>query len=95
MTIATDHRLNTLFAMAPTRELAEALRMLADQPVTSETAQAHAWLIDELERRYPSASDAVGDAFLAAELHAKETGVAEELDYVEVLIGAIPAKAMR
>jgi hypothetical protein len=42
------------------------------------------WVIQVLEERYPAASDAVGDAFDAAE------ALGEDIDYVATLIAAIP-----
>jgi hypothetical protein len=94
--IAVDQHLNALFANAPTRDLADALRTVADGPRTPATTQAHAWLIDELERRHPGAAEVVADAFLRAELRAMETGEpAGDVDYVETLLSTIPAKDLR
>lgn len=75
----------------PTATLITSLRAIAD-PQTPEERMVRAWIIDELEERHPAASDAVSTAFEASEarIMAGEENV-PEVDYVVVLLGAIPA----
>lgn len=81
-----------LTASKPTRTLAGSLRMIkakidADPQHADGAAWrlTHSWIIGELETRYPAASDAVEAAFIAA-----EDDPSIEVDYVAVLLGAIP-----
>lgn len=76
----------------PTAVLATSLRMIAD-PKTPEERMVRAWIIDALEERFPDASAAVEIAFDSAQLAMMETGVEPEVDYVAVLLGAIPEVA--
>lgn len=83
-----EQRRKALFARTPDRTLVDSLRTLAATPpaeVTAETRLVHAWTIDEIERRFPAAAEAVGAAFEAAEA----TGA--DVDYVAVLLANIPA----
>ena len=51
---------------------------------------SRAWIIDELERRFPAASDAVEAAMLEAETAYMAGGEYTEVDYVGVLLAHIP-----
>lgn len=91
----TDPRVLAKMNGIATPMLVQTLR-IADAQTTEEIAkhvpnpelrQARAWMIQELERRFPAASDAVQAAFDAAEL----AGGDDEVDYVAVLLANIPA----
>jgi hypothetical protein len=79
-----------LFARATTVTLINALKILeaktVDGKLSQEETMARAWIIDELELRFPKASDAVHDAFEAAET---APGEYVEVDYVAALLANI------
>lgn len=89
---ATEAEARAKLAATPTKTLAESLRLVAD-PKLPEERMVRAWIIDTLENRYPDASAAVELAFDSAQLALMETGVEPEVDYVAVLLGAIPEVA--
>ncbi len=89
MIATTAAKLTALFARSSTRTLVESLRTLDATPRTPDHSWARAKPIAELDRRYPAASTAVEAAFEAAELRT-EAGEDVEVDYVAVLIAAIP-----
>jgi hypothetical protein len=82
-----------LTAAQPTATLVTSLRAIVD-PKTPEERMVHAWIIDALEERYPAAGAAVEKAFDEAEQKAIMSGElahpAEDVDYVAVLLAAIP-----
>jgi hypothetical protein len=92
-------RLTALFAKAATPALVEALRTLEAKRTTGRLDQfelmSRAWTIDELERRFPAASDAVEAAMLEAETTYMAGGEYTEVDYVGVLLAHIPAGGTR
>ncbi|MCW6008695.1 hypothetical protein K1W54_29735 [Micromonospora sp. CPCC 205371] len=95
MTAGTvEQRLTSLFARSTTAALVDSLRTLDATPPSPERNWARAKTIEELERRYPAAAQAVEDAFYAAEFQI-ENGVDVPVDYVAVLIAAIPAEEIR
>lgn len=55
-------------------------------------AMVRAWTIEELERRYPAASNAVQSAFDAAGEAELKTGESVHVDYVHVLVEAVLAE---
>lgn len=74
---------------ASTAELCNALRAVAALDRMPEAPRMQAWLIGELERRHPAASEAVQQAFEQAE-HAEQAGAEPvDVDYVAVLVTAI------
>jgi hypothetical protein len=83
-----------LFARAATPAMVEALRTLEAKRTTGRLDQhelmSRAWTIDELERRFPAASDAVEAAMLEAETAYMAGGEYTEVDYVGVLLAHIP-----
>lgn len=91
---AHQQRLASLFVWATDATLAKSLARL-DELVKTDGGQEYvlsrAWTIDELERRFPAASQAVADAYLAAELEMERTGVEVAVDQVAVLLAHIPA----
>lgn len=89
---ATAQRLTNLFARTSTPALIAALLALdtdTSETITAENRWARAKTIEELERRYPVAADAVEAAFDAADARI-EAGEDIEVDYVAVLVAAIP-----
>jgi hypothetical protein len=84
-------RLAALFARTTTDTLITSLRALTalGQDASGEERWARAKTIEELERRYPAAGEAVGAAYLAAEIEMQRDGKVVEVDYVEVLLDAI------
>ncbi len=86
-----DERLTALFNRTTSPTLITSLLTLAavGERASAEERWMHAKIITELERRYPTASDAVEAAFLAAELEMERTGEYVEVDYVGVLVAAI------
>lgn len=96
MTATLQERLTALFSHSSTPTLVTSLRTLDAQPPSRERNWARAKTIEELERRFPAASRAVEDAFDETEqrIVAGEPGVAE-VDYVAVLLAAIPVEELR
>lgn len=84
-------RLAHLMAQTSTPALVTSLLALdATAPRSREESMAFTWTINELERRFPEASAAVGAAYEEDErrLMAGEDG--QEVDYVAVLLAHIP-----
>jgi hypothetical protein len=83
-------RRKALFARTGDAALIEAVKTLEALLVAGNATQEHimsrAWTIDELELRFPAASDAVEAAFYAAET---APGKYVEVDYVAVLLANI------
>lgn len=79
-------------ASQPANVLAASLLKLYDEGkkrnLSAEERLVHAWLIDELEERFPEASDAVERAFDEAE--DDDAADVAEVDYVAVLLAHIP-----
>jgi hypothetical protein len=75
-------RLAKTFSGASTSTLVEVVRTLESGPRNPETNWARTQTIEELERRFPAASDAVVEAFDRA-------ADDEHVDYVAVLLAAI------
>jgi hypothetical protein len=92
MPAAGETEARAKLAKTPTANLVDMLRVVAD-PKLPEERMVRAWIIDALENRYPNASAAVELAFDSAQLALMETGVEPEVDYVAVLLGAIPEVA--
>lgn len=94
---ATLHeRRKALFAQATSATLATSLatldKLVKDGgPDAQEHILARAWTIDELERRFPAASQAIEDAYLAAELRLEATGEDVEVDQVAILLAHVRA----
>jgi hypothetical protein len=77
-------------ATYPTPQLVKALIMVDAAPSSPENSTVRHWLIAEVERRFPAASDAVEAAFYASELREEQTGIpAPPVDYVAVLLANI------
>lgn len=82
----------TLFAKATDTVLINALTIHAAKDAkTAEDRQVHAWIIDELERRFPAAAKVVEQAFDAAAEQEEKTGEYVHVDYAAVLTAAIAA----
>lgn len=95
MTAGTvEQRLTSLFARSTTATLVDSLCTLDAMPRSKEINWSRAKTIEELERRFPAAAQAVEDAFYAAEVQI-EAGNDVEVDYVATLIAAIPAEEIR
>jgi hypothetical protein len=78
-----------------TSQLVAVLVILDAQESTRENAMIREWLISEVERRFPAASEAVEAAFYASEVEAERTGEpAAPVDYVAVLVANIPQAAL-
>lgn len=79
-----------LFARTTSATLVTAVKTLDELLKSGKASQEHimsrAWTIDELEERFPAASDAVQAAFEAAET---APGEYVEVDYVAVLLANI------
>jgi hypothetical protein len=91
---STDDRKAQLMARTSDTALIEALSRL-DATMKPETASAEqrmvrAWTIDEIERRWPVAAEAVGRAFNSAAQEEETTGQYVEVDYVAILLGNVP-----
>jgi hypothetical protein len=89
-----EARLARLFSRATTSTLITSLLTVEGKlrrGTSPELNLSRTWLIGELERRYPSASAAVGAAFEKADEQATITGTHPEVDYVGVLVSAIRA----
>lgn len=78
-------RLTAVWARTSDDALIGALRGLDASPSGREVDWARTQAIQELERRYPVAAEAVGAAFDAAEL------AGTEVNYVAVLLDAVAA----
>lgn len=79
-------------AKQPTRTLTDSLRLLGmtGGPRNAAERLVHAWIIDELEDRFPTASAAVAAAFEADEQRVTAGEDGPEVDYVAVLLANIP-----
>lgn len=91
MTATVEQRLANLFARTSDAALVTSLRTLDAMPPSREIRWSRAKTIEELERRFPAAAQAVEDAFYAAEKQS-EAGNDVEVDYVAVLLAAIPTE---
>ncbi len=83
-------------ARTSTTDQVESLRALEEKGHdgrTDEERMARVWLIDELEARYPAASEAVGHAFAEAD-ERDPSDPASEVDYVGVLLAHLPAEVL-
>lgn len=87
-----EARKRATFGRTSTGQLIQSLRQMGGidraQP-SSENKMVISWIRDELETRCPQASQAVEDAFFAAEIEQEATGQYVEVDYDAVLIAAI------
>lgn len=86
-----QQRLAAVFAKSSTSALIGGLRILEATPASPEHRMVRAWTIEELERRFPEAAASVEAAFEAAELELIEGRGNGDVDYVAVLVAAIPA----
>lgn len=94
-TTTPEARAKARIVTYPTRQLVEALAVADTSTSTPTNSMVRHWLIEETERRFPTASDAVGDAFYKAETSELEAGEpAPEVNYVAVLIANIPPEAL-
>lgn len=86
-------RLKDLFAKTPSPALAGALRILEDKREADKLSEfelmSRAWTIEELEKRFPAASQAVEDAFMESETALMAGSSYSEVDYVAVLLANI------
>lgn len=89
-------QLTALFRKSATPALIDALLILEAKRATSKLDEfelmSRAWTIEELERRFPAASDAVEAAFLDSETALQSGGQYTEVDYVAVLVAHIPTR---
>jgi len=93
MSIAAKEKLQARIDQTPTRVLIDSLLTLETYELDEPHVLLRAKLIVALETRYPEASDAVQDAFEAADAREVETGEDVPVDYVAVLVAAIPEAA--
>jgi len=84
-----DNRHKALFGRATSDVLIQSLLSLDRQTMNQERRIARAWIIEELERRFPAASELVEQAFAAADAKEQATGEPIEVDYAAVLVDAI------
>lgn len=80
-----------LFATVSDRALIDALPLLDTAPSTEETRMVRAWTIEEIEHRYPEAGAAAAAAFDDADRVLVEEDRVVEVDYVAVLLAALPS----
>ena len=98
MNAEQEARLRALFAKTASSALVDSLKILETKRTTSKAKldefelMARAWTIEELERRFPVASDVVNDAFEKAETAFMAGGEYVEVDYVGVLLANIPTR---
>lgn len=85
----TAERRKALFTRATTEALIEALITVEEQPSTQERNLCRDWLIEELERRFPTTDDLVEQAFAEADAREQETGERVDVNYTFTLIEAI------
>lgn len=78
-----------LFAKSTSETLVASLIAVDALPRTPEHSMVRSWLIDELEQRFPIASNAVEQAFATADAEERATGEFVQVDYVAVLVDAI------
>lgn len=96
MSTPAADRLQAVFARASTATLIESLRHLEDittRKPTRETLLSRSWTISELERRFPEAEEAVTRAYEANADQIAAGGDPDEVDYVTILIAAIPPQS--
>lgn len=86
-----DARRKALFAKATNQTLITSLVTVEELPRDQETSIMRSWLIDELEQRFPAASELVEQAFADADAEEQATGEMVAVDYVKVLVDAIRA----
>lgn len=87
-----ESRKNSLLLQTSTKVLIESLRTICAPPRESRTreqSQVRTWIINELERRHPEASEAVATAFEEADKEEQRTGTRVDVNYEETLIKAI------
>lgn len=93
MSPAHQARLKALFARTATPALVSALRILEDKREADSLDQfelmSRAWTIEELENRFPAASQAIEDAFLESETAHMAGNPYSEVDYVAILLANI------
>lgn len=87
--MTTEAKLAALFARSSTPALVTSLLTLDAAKSSPERNWARAKTIGELERRFPEAAAAVEQAFDAAETDIEQGGTGD-VDYVAVLVAAIP-----
>lgn len=93
MAIDVTAQLREIYRSASTATLIESVRHLEQAVNTKPTPElrlTRSWVITELERRYPEASDAVDRAFEEDEIRVAAGADPTEIDYVGILIAAIP-----
>lgn len=95
MTATAAEKLRTKITAQPSRVLVDSLLIVKDAE-NAAGRLVHAWIIDELEARFPAAAAIVEKAF--EDLEERITNASEgvdpsefDIDYVNVLIGAIVA----
>lgn len=94
-TTTPEARAKARIVTYPTRQLVEALAVADTITPNPTNSLVRHWLIEEVERRFPTAADAVGDAFYMAETSERADGEpAPEVNYVAVLIANIPSEAL-
>jgi hypothetical protein len=96
--VPTADRLRAIFAKSSTATLIESLCHLEEvtkRKPTRETVLSRSWTISELERRFPEAEAAVERAFDENEARIAAGEDPDEVDYVAVLLAAIPLDAAR
>jgi hypothetical protein len=89
-------QLAAMIAQTTTPTLIESLRKLEHSVTTSPTPElrlSRAWTIEELERRFPAASEAVSQAFLDDERRVETGAERTEVNYVAVLLSNIEQPA--
>jgi hypothetical protein len=91
---ATAQKLAALFAKSSTPTLVTSLLALDAMPAAPEHSWARAKTIEELERRFPAAAEAVEAVFEEAENRIIAGEDVPDVDYVAVLIAAIPTEAL-
>lgn len=84
-------KLSARIAETPTAALVAALAELESQAATQETRLVRAGILTILEQRYPEAEAAIVAAFEADEKLIEQGIDGPEIDYVAVVVAAIPA----
>lgn len=95
-TTEIEARKRATFDKSSTAELIKSLRHMGSLDALNpnrDNKMVIAWIRTELERRYPQASQAVEDAFLAASAQEEQTGEYVDVAYDDVLITAIEKTA--
>jgi len=94
MTMSPRDKMLALLAKTPTPTLVTALLTLEASHRSQEERLVRAMTIEELENRFPAASAAVAAAFDADEALLDAGVDTDGVDYVAVLIAAIPTAAV-